>query len=423
MTLVDPTSATSAGTALGRDRALELGNEHGWPFYLASVERLETNISRLRRALVGALVDPEISYSLKTNYLAAFVRAARDQGLTAEAVSELEFEYALHLGYAHSEILVNGAGKSETFLARALTGGARLNVDSVDELEAVSALGAARGQVVDIGVRVSFSFSEPSRFGLDLDDPDVLEAVRRIHRRGWVRVRGAHCHTSARRSPTSFGRRLRRLAESYQQVAGSGRPTYLDVGGGMMGALPGDLAEQLPEPAAGYGDYADVLGATMRSLYADDQPRLVVEPGTGLLADTMSLYATVTCVKDEGGRTTATTTASYLDVAPLRGTVNPSVRVVEGEGPYLDQGPVRLVGTTCMEIDVLHRGLRAPSRGLRTGDVVEFRNVGAYTISMRPAFIGPTPSVLALDGSGPPARVLRPRQSILEFAAQYGAGR
>jgi diaminopimelate decarboxylase len=413
------------GDATGLNAALvsEVGVEHGWPFYVADVDRLRANINRLRDALAWSVCDAEIAYSLKTNYLAAFLHAARELDVTAEVVSELEFHYARDLGFAAPDILVNGPGKGQSFLGRALVGGSRVNVDSLEELDAVSRIAEGAGRDLDIGVRVAFAFDGESRFGLDLAEPSVLHEVRRVLREGRVRVVGAHLHTSGRRSPESFGARLRRLAAAFDALGTTERPDYLDVGGGIMGSLPADLAAQLSEPAATYGEYAEVLGQTLRSLYGDDQPRLILEPGTGLLADTMSLYAPVVSLKCTNGQTVAITTASYLDVRPLRGPINPPVRVLGLAGAPSDRcpsGPIRLVGDTCMEIDMLHDGFGAPVRDLRVGDVLEFRNVGAYTLSLRPSFIEPAPAVVECPQSSGPARVLRPRMSARDFGRLYG---
>lgn len=419
-----PTAPPAAATGLDRTDAVRLAAEHGWPIYVADVGRLRSNIVRMYREFSRTLRDVEISYSFKTNYLARFIQVARELGLTAEVVSELEFDFARDLGFSGTQILVNGPVKSGIFMQRALEQGARVNIDSFEELITLDDLGRAGRSPVDVGLRVSYGFHGRSRFGIDLEDPDICRAIRQVLDAGHVRVAGAHVHTPGRRSPASFQLRLRCVAAAMERV-GIARPDYLDVGGGFMGTVPPDLAQQLAEPQASYQEYAEALGETMSGLFGEDQPRLIVEPGTGLLADTMTLYAPVTSVKrSAAGSTVAIVDASLHDIKPLRGTIDPSVRVLGRDatrgGTDLRTESVQLAGNTCMEIDVLHTGLETAGERIAAGDVLEFRNVGAYTVSLRPSFIAPTPAVLESPRRDEPARVLRPRGTSADLGRAYG---
>ncbi|WP_028925032.1 alanine racemase [Pseudonocardia acaciae] len=400
---------------LDRTAAAALGAAHGWPFYLADLGRLRANIAGLQSALAATVAKREVGYSFKTNYLAAFIAEARACGVAAEVVSELEFDYALDLGYSGSEVVVNGPVKSPAFLARCLRAGAVVNVDSMEELRAVADLrpsGAAQvGIRVPAGVR-----GARSRFGIDTNDPATRAEVRRMLATRAVQIDGIHCHTAVARSAESFGTRLRTIAETFDSLRPGVRPDFLDVGGGMMSAVPEDIALQLSFPVETYADYAEALGRELHSFYGNDQPRLIVEPGMGLLADTMSLYAPVVSVKRGPSHTVAVVMASVLDVKPLRGAIEPSIRVVRADGG-IDSESVEVTGNTCMEIDVLHNALEVTGPPLRAGDILEIRNVGAYSISLRPNFIEPAPAVLAL---GPEPEVLRPRMTAADFGHLYG---
>ncbi|MGH2819501.1 MAG: alanine racemase [Actinomycetota bacterium] len=403
---------------LDRVRAATLGAAHGWPFYLADLGRLRANIAGLQSALAATVMKREVGYSFKTNYLAAFITEARSRGVAAEVVSELEFDYALDLGYSGSKVVVNGPVKSPRFLARCLRMGAVVNVDSMEELRAVADLGASGA--AQVGIRVPAGVrGARSRFGIDTDDPATRAEVRRMLATRAVQIDGIHCHTSVARSAESFGARLRTIAETFDSLRPGVRPDFLDVGGGMMSAVPEDIALQLSFPVETYADYAEALGHELHSFYGNDQPRLIVEPGMGLLADTMSLYAPVISVKRGASHTVAVVMASVLDVKPLRGAIEPSIRVVRanGEGSGEAAPGVELTGNTCMEIDVLHNALEVTGPPLRAGDILEIRNVGAYSISLRPNFIEPAPAVLAL---GPEPEVLRPRMTAADFGHLYG---
>lgn len=430
--MVDTLKIETAGTAtttpsLDHRHAAALGAAHGWPFYLADLDRLRANIDGLGSALTGTVMKQELAYSFKTNYLAAFITQAQARGVAAEVVSELEFDYALELGYRGFETIVNGPVKTPGFIARCLGLGATLNVDSMEELRTVAGLApSTTGRFAQVGIRVPVrGLADHSRFGIDADDPETRAELRRILGTGAVEIDGIHCHTSVARSAETFGTRLRIIAETFDALRPGVRPAFLDVGGGMMSSVPDDIARQLSSPVETYADYAEAIGRELCSFYGRDQPRLIVEPGMGLLADTMSLYAPVISVKRGAGRTVAVVGASVLDVKPLRGPIEPSVRVArpdDGRRAASEPNPLEVTGNTCMEIDVLHTALEVAGPSPRPGDIVEIRNVGAYSISLRPNFIEPAPAVLAppADGGEPEATVLRPRMTAAEFGYLYG---
>ena len=80
-------------------------------------------------------------------------------------------------------------------------------------------------------------------------------------------------------------------------------------------------------------------------------------------------------------------------------------------------GPLQetdVVGATCMEVDVLYRGL-LPS--LQVGDAIEFQNVGAYSLVQSPAFIEyPAPAVVCEEAG---VHVVRNASSSSWFLEQF----
>jgi len=74
------------------------------------------------------------AWSYKTNYLGAICSIYHQEGAWAEVVSGMEYDMARALGMPASQIIFNGPGKREHELQKAITEGAKLHIDHLDEL-------------------------------------------------------------------------------------------------------------------------------------------------------------------------------------------------------------------------------------------------------------------------------------------------
>ena len=85
---------------------------------------------------------------------------------------------------------------------------------------------------------------------------------------------------------------------------------------------------------------------------------------------------------------------SMFNVSPYARSQNLPVAVLHGASGAADtpdEAAYDLVGYTCIEGDVLSKGVRGP---LAAGDFVVFSNVGSYSIVMKPPFILPSVPII-----------------------------
>ena len=75
-----------------------------------------------------------------------------------------------------------------------------------------------------------------------------------------------------------------------------------------------------------------------------------------------------------------------------------------------------LVGSTCMEKDVILRDVEVPN-GIDYGDYVKIEGVGAYTISLTPTFINYLSPILSVKDNK--ITVIRKRQTIDDIISLY----
>jgi diaminopimelate decarboxylase len=373
----------------------------GDSFFVFHPQTFTHNIRTFLQAFTSRHPDVRLGYSYKTNYTPRACMLAAGLGAYAEVVSDWEYDMALAFGVSERDIIFNGPNKSEAYIRRAL-GVGLFHADNPTELEI--ALDEARrrpGEALSFGIRLNFPIDDnpTSRFGVDPDDPLTAAILERILRTPNLRVNGLHCHFSTRaRSLASFAERTRKLCAWAKSGRLGPHVSYLDVGGGFFGPLSEELRAHFGlEAAPSYDDYATAIVGELYNAFPERPPRLILEPGAALVADAFSYWCRVKDVRNLGDRAVALTTGSYQLIRPAspHGAQMPFVHVACGPGERRFHEEVMLTGYTCMESDVMATGRRI---ALGRGDMIGFRNVGAYTLVFKPPFIGGAPGVIEREG-------------------------
>ena len=374
-----------------------LARQYGTPLYLLDTQRVVRAMRGLADGLLRFYADAEVTYSVKSNYLAGILRAVLAAGFRLEVVSRHELALAESLGATPGQLLFNGPGKTREDLAYCQRQGIGLNVDSLDELR----LAASLGTTMRVGLRIAATLQNGSlsRFGLCESDFDEV-------RQSPVRVVGLHLHHSSRRDAPSYCHRLDQLRAVAEALAI--RPEYYDLGGGIASVPPPEVAAQLPYPIDSPEQWTETVGRHAARVLGPAGPRVILEPGIGVLASCLQYVTSITAVKRRPTGEIAVCDGSLFDVNPLRSTIHPPCVVLGREGTE----SVPLYGGTCMEIDQLGTLAATPA----PGDLAVVGNVGAYSVSLAPQFIVPPAPVYAVDTG----ELLRARSASGDFA---GAGR
>ena len=378
-------------------------NAQGGVAYIFHAQHFHDNVAGLRKAFETHYDNFGIGLSYKTNYLPRLCKLADEQSLYAEVVSGMEYQLAKALGVKGNRIIFNGPGKSIEEIRQAFNDGALVNVDSLSEVLLIQQLAQTMPDVSKrIGLRCNLDLQwkgRESRFGLSHTSGELAEAVKVLKKVPSVELEGLHCHTSFDRSADSYARRMQRLIELADEIFTETPPRFLDIGGGIFGPVPPDLADQFFIQPPTYEDYAEAICTPLMERYGKCGPELIIEPGVGLLANVLEYVYRVDHVKQVGNRWFAVTTGAAHQIKIVPNEVNPSTSLyaaVEGaDGIKCISGSnVDLVGFTCLEHDVIYRDFSAP---LKRGDILVSRNVGAYSMVISSDFIRTTPPVLCWE--------------------------
>ena len=389
------------------------------PFFVFDVGALRSRFRAFEAAFRARFASVVIGYSYKTNYLPALCRVLHELGAHAEVVSRLELTLAERLGVPSDWIIYNGPAKRHEDIVYALDLGCRLNLDSVTELESAAQYASQKpANEIAIGLRITPKRARPqdqpcSRFGIDLEGPALQRTLEILAGVPNLRVRGLQVHYSDRE------RGVGALADNCETIVGAhhllslGKIDYIDVGGGfgyappsMRGALQFPTDDEYAQAIADALPHSLVAGATV-----------IAEPGISLAGSAMSFFAPVRAIKVDRGRLLAVVDGGIHNVRPTKHRVPLPVTALDASF-HVKSGPLRVydvVGYTCMEDDFLAARCELPE--LQVGDVLQFDQVGAYTIVFTPPFIRPAPSIVAVDGDR--AAVVRREQRFEDIFSGY----
>ncbi|UOR02407.1 hypothetical protein MUN77_03590 [Leucobacter allii] len=440
-----------AVTAIENVKVTDLVAEYGTPLWVISSNQIRDNFSELAEA-AQTLQPFEIAYSIKANNNRSVLETMRACGALVDCSSEWELKIALAAGVPGSAIILNGNGKSESYLQAAVDAGVRqINVDSLKEVQRLEDLAQQADREVDCVVRVKLSYREllavdPSyertlrvaeaKFGSSIVNGDADRTIDAIAQSERLNFRGLSHHAgfAGYRANYTPDNQLLHVRECAREMAAyatvlRGRGTEverLDVGGGLRSgrnvllSTPGDGADVALHPLPTAEDYIKAIAAGITAGWAgDNRPLVQFETGGFQVANAVSLITTVQDVKETEHPTPRRfiTVDSAMTMFTSRGSSRVGYPVaVAGDraDDRYESVPVEVVGPTCA-YDSIAEDILLPR--VEPGDLLMLMNQGAYaevTSTQFNAF--PRPAVVIVDGKH--SHLVRRRETLEDIVSR-----
>ena len=171
-------------------------------------------------------------------------------------------------------------------------------------------------------------------------------------------------------------------------------PQRIDLGGGLFGKMENSLKEQFTSNIPNYQDYANAVATLFAERFSDkdNQPELIIEPGSALVGDCMKFVGTVKTIKNIRGKSFATVLGSQKNIS-MTG-VNPPIEIINMSNEQDEYKDLDFVGFTCIESDVIYRNFNGK---LAINDAIVISNCGSYSLVMKPPFILPNFAVFDIS--------------------------
>ena len=165
------------------DTYLDIYGQVKGPFYVASPARFQSNCDKFESLLNSGNHEFKLSYSVKTNYLPAFLKSILNNEGRVEVVSEMELELVIRLGFHGKDIILNGPIKSSRAIELAIQNDILINIDGLDDLsELLKTIdGFQRQTTVRVGVRINHDIQgKESRFGASAESGELFATIEQI---------------------------------------------------------------------------------------------------------------------------------------------------------------------------------------------------------------------------------------------------
>lgn len=350
----------------------------GTPFYVYGYRTLKRHFRVFDAAFAGL---PHLTcFAVKSNSNIAILRLFIEEGGGVDIVSGGELYRALKAGVDPRKVVYSGVGKKAEEIEYALqTGILMFNVESAQELEAISACAKRMGKRAGVALRINPDVDaethphistglKENKFGIDIEKS--LEAYRHARTLENIEVIGVSCHIGSQVTKTApFVDALKRLKKLLGRLEEEGFDIrYLDLGGG-LGITYKD--ETPPEPA----EYAEALLAFARELPCT----LVFEPGRVLVGNAGALVTTVLYRKNTEEKNFVIVDAGMNDLIrpSLYDSYHRILPVAEnGKGEIVAD----VVGPICESGDYLAKKRKLPE--VKQGELIAVMSAGAYGFSM-----------------------------------------
>jgi diaminopimelate decarboxylase len=383
---------------------LDIAQQFGTPVYVYDAEKIVSQIKSLKMAYSGS--DVTVKYAAKALTNVSILKLIRKHGAGIEVVSLQEAHLAMKAGFTSREILFTPSGVDFSEIVEAVNLGLAINLDN---LSALQKFGEKYKDSYPCGIRLNphilaggnYKIStghSNSKFGISIYQ---LPQIRELVDRYGIHVQGLHVHTGSEITETDI---FLKMAEILFGLAFDFRDLkFIDFGSGFkVGYKDGDMVTNVYDVglklSKTFNEFCMQYGRKLE---------LWIEPGKYIVSESGVLLVQANVVK-------STPTVTFVGVnSGLNHLIRPMMydsyhHIVNVSNPTGSQKVYTVVGYIC-ETDTF--GTDRKLHEVREGDILAFKNAGAYGFSMssnynsrlRPA------EVLVIDRE---ARLIRERETF-----------
>ncbi len=405
---------------IGGCDVVELTAKYGTPLYIYDENTLRRKCQEFNTEFGKRYPNVKVIYASKAYINAAVLKIINEEGLGLDVVSGGELGIARSARFPMKNVFFHGNNKSpEELLLGLKYKVGRIVVDNFQELEMLGKMALEKGVTQDILLRITPGVDPhthtytstgtiDSKFGFPL--PLKEEAVARAMKIKSLNLVGLHFHIGSRITETApyieSVKFILKFAAEMRARHGF-ELKELNTGGGY------DVRYTLDENPPPFGEFAEKITSTIKkecSKWHLELPRLIVEPGREIVAQSGVALYTVGAVKEIPGVRT------YVAVDGGMGdNIRPALYNARLEGIAANRmkarlaGKVTICGKFCESGDILIRDIELPD--MKAGDILAINGAGAYNITESMnynAFFRP-PVVLVNDGK---AKLIRRRETL-----------
>jgi diaminopimelate decarboxylase len=354
---------------------LDLAQQFGTPLYIYDGEKIAHQIKTLKNAFSD--VEIRIKYAAKALTNISILKLIRKHGAGIEVVSLGEAQIAMKAGFTPAEIVFTPSGVDFSEIIDGVELGLAINIDNLSTLQK---FGERYKNSYPCGIRINphimaggnYKIStghSNSKFGISIYQ---FQQIMEIVQKHGVQIKGLHIHTGSEIAETEV---FIKMAEILFGMAGDfPNLSFIDFGSGFKVAYKeGDMVTNIYD-----------LGLKLSKTFNDFCQRygrkleMWIEPGKFIVSEAGTFLVKTNIVKP-------TPSVTFVGVnSGLNHLIRPMMydayhHIVNVSNPSGSQKIYTIVGYIC-ETDTF--GSDRKLNEVREGDILAFKNAGAYCFSM-----------------------------------------
>ncbi|UXP32891.1 diaminopimelate decarboxylase [Reichenbachiella agarivorans] len=348
------------------------------PFYHYDIELLENTLQTLTAAIPSS--NFKVHYAIKANAEPRILQTIRKYGLGADCVSGNEITRALECGYAPSEIVLAGVGKSDAELNTAISNGIHsINCESIEELEVINEIAEQNNRVAHISFRINPNVDakthhkittglSENKFGIPISE--VSRAIAEIRKMNALKLTGVHFHIGSQiLSMDPFIKLCTQVNTLLDEMEAEGvELEHINVGGGLGIDYLNPDGNPIP-------DFEKYFAVFHEHLQVRPGQTVHFELGRSVVAQCGSLISKVLYVKKGATKNFAIIDAGMTEL--IRPALYDSHHEMENitADAAMGMDTYSVVGPICESSDVFGQ-LEMPIT--KRGDIIKIKSAGAY---------------------------------------------
>ncbi len=408
-----------------------LANIYGTPLYVIDEKILRSKVHELREAYSGFPGQVSVAYSMKANFNPSILKILISEGTLFDVATLGELHFFLRSGGSPRNVIYTSVTEEYKDHRKILDAGVRLiAVSSYQGYLNLEGAAADCGVKPKVMVRVNPEVSVKAevrasyrhgKFGVPFNTPSLDSAsviVRKILNSQNLEFEGFHFHLGSQITiPTCFTNALEKLENFVLKVRKdfpNFSPNIIDIGGG----TPVSYGASVPSPREIAAVAQERLNGMVDRLGCPR--RIIVESGRFLTAEAGTLISRVVNTKMYADRKFIFVDIGFhllLDAALLRQDYPVEVApAFEGEEKFKSI----VAGMLCDTYDIFPVSPGSTLNGAQEGNLMIFRNVGAYsTVFNMPFHCQTKPPIVLVQSNGKTA-LIRAGYTIEELYMEEG---
>ncbi len=357
----------------------DIAEEFGTPLYVYDGDRIVEQYNKLRKAFSGFNV--KLKYAAKALTNINIVKLLKEAGAGFDAVCINEVKLALKVGFEPKEIIYTPNCVAFEEIQEAIALGVNINIDSLPFLEQV---GQTYGNDLPVCIRINPHIQAGgnaniqvghigSKFGVSiLQFDDILEIVEKYN----IKIVGLHEHTGSDILDTDVF--LKGANVLFGKAKHFPDLEFLDFGSGFKVAYKeGDVITNIPE-------LGEKMSEAVQEFFEAHGKELEIwfEPGKFLVSESGRFLVKANIIKETPACTFIGVDSGFNHlIRPM--LYNSYHHMTNISNPEGRKKVYNVVGNIC-ETDTF--GTNREIAETRVGDVLSFKNAGAYGFEMSSNF-------------------------------------